>query len=89
MNAEIIGLAGGTLTTVSVVPQIIRLYRLKSAREISLLFNILLLSGVILWLVYGIYLELPSVILWNAITAVLVGALLCLKLRYSAKGGLR
>jgi len=89
VNAEIIGLAGGALTTVSVVPQIIRLYRLKSAREISLLFNILLLSGVILWLIYGACLGLPSVILWNAITAVLVGTLLCLKLRYGVKGGLR
>lgn len=89
MSIEAIGLAGGALTTVSVVPQIIRLYRLKSAREISLLFNILLLSGVILWLVYGVFLGLPSVILWNAVTAVLVGTLLCLKLRYGAKGGVK
>lgn len=56
--------------------------KLKSAQEISLSFTLLLLSGIICWLIYGIYLSLPPVILWNAITLVLVSALLYAKLKY-------
>ena len=79
---ESIGFIAGALVTLSIVPQIIRVFKLKSAREISLLFNALLLLGVVLWLVYGIWLGLAPLIVWNAIGAVLVAILLYAKLRY-------
>jgi MtN3 and saliva related transmembrane protein len=77
-----LGLVAGALVTCSMVPQLIRVFQLKSAREISRLFTILLLLGMIWWLAYGIYLRLTPVILWNAIGAVLVTLLLCAKLKY-------
>jgi MtN3 and saliva related transmembrane protein len=64
------------------IPQLVRVFQLKSAREISELFTILLLVGMICWLVYGILLRLTPVILWNAIGATLVALLLFAKLRY-------
>jgi len=64
------------------VPQIIRVFKLRSAREISLLFNTMILAGVICWLAYGIYLRLMPVILWNAIASVLVALLLYAKIKY-------
>lgn len=79
---ECLGFVGGALVTCSLVPQLIRIFKLRSAREISLLFNTLLLLGVISWLAYGILLRLPPVILWNAIGAVLVSVLLYTKLKY-------
>ena len=79
---EWLGFIAGALVTCSLVPQIIRVFKLKSAREISLLFNTLLLLGIISWLAYGILLKLPPVILWNAIGATLVATLLFAKLRY-------
>ncbi|MFC2044925.1 SemiSWEET family transporter [Chloroflexota bacterium] len=60
----------------------IRILKLKSAREVSLLFTTLLLLGIALWLAYGIYLRLNLVILWNAIGIALVSLLLYVKLRY-------
>ena len=80
--AEYIGYIGGLLTTLCYVPQIIRVFRLKSAKEISLLFTILLLVGVAVWLFYGIILSLVPLILWNSIGLVIVGALLYAKLKY-------
>jgi MtN3 and saliva related transmembrane protein len=80
--SDYIGYLAGVLTTFCYIPQIIRVFRLKSAKEISLLFTILLLVGVVVWLVYGILLSLVPIILWNSIGVVIVVALLYAKLKY-------
>ena len=80
--AESLGLVAGALVTCSMIPQLIRIFQLKSAREISMLFTTLLLLGMLGWLTYGIYLSLTPVILWNAIGIALVSVLLYAKLRY-------
>jgi len=79
---DFFGFLGGALITVSFVPQIIRVFKLRSARELSLLFTFLILFGAILWLAYGIFFRLTPVIIWNSITAVLVIVLIMGKLRY-------
>jgi len=79
---EFLGYIGGVLTTFCYIPQIIRVFRLKSAKEISLLFTILLLVGVVVWLFYGILLSLGPVILWNSVALVIVSVLLYAKLKY-------
>ena len=81
-SVEIIGLVAGAITTTSFMPQVIRVFKLKSAHEISLLFNVLLLIGTSTWLGYGIYLGLLPLILWNAIGVILIGTLLLAKLKY-------
>ena len=82
LSGELLGLIGGTFVTCSYIPQIIRIVRLKSAYEISVLFTALLLTGILFWLSYGIYLKLLSVILWNAVGAICVATLLWAKLKY-------
>ena len=80
--AESLGFVAGALVTCSLVPQLIRVFKLRSAREISMLFTTLLLVGIITWLAYGITLGLAPVIIWNAIGAVFVAGLLYAKLKY-------
>ena len=80
--AEPLGFLAGALVTGSIVPQIIRVFKLKSAREISIVFTTLLLLGVISWFAYGIWLKLIAVVVWNAIGAVLAAILLYAKLKY-------
>jgi len=80
--AETVGFVAGALVTCSLIPQLIRVYRLKSAHEISMLFTTLLLVGIIMWLVYGIFLRLTPVIVWNAASIILVTLLLRAKLKY-------
>lgn len=77
-----LGLVAGALVTCSMIPQLIRIFRLKSARDISRLFTILLLAGMMCWLAYGIHLRLTPIILWNTIGVVLVAILLYAKLKY-------
>lgn len=79
---EILGIIGGALTTGGFVPQVWRLFKLKSAREISLIFTSLFVIGVAFWLSYGISSGLPSVIIWNAITLILGFGMLYAKLKY-------
>ena len=79
---ELLGFIGGLLTTGGLVPQVWRLFKLKSAHEISLTFVSLFVVGVLFWLSYGILLKLPSIILWNSITLVLGFSMLYAKLKY-------
>ena len=79
---QTLGLIAGALVACSMIPQLIRIFRLKSAREISRLYTILLLLGMLGWLGYGVYFGLVPVIIWNAVGAVLVSLLLCAKLKY-------
>lgn len=80
--AESLGFIAGALVTCSLVPQLIRVFKLRSAHEISLLFTTLLLLGLITWLAYGLSLRLTPVIIWNATGIVLVITLLYAKLKY-------
>jgi MtN3 and saliva related transmembrane protein len=80
--AEYLGIVAGIFTTFAVIPQIMRVYKLKSAREISLIFTTSLLVGIIIWLVYGIMLGLYSIIIWNSIGIALNGWLLFVKFKY-------
>ena len=80
--AESLGLVAGALISCSMIPQVIRVFKLKSTREISILFSTLLLAGDLCWLAYGIMLNLIPVIIGNAVMSVLVAVLLYAKLKY-------
>jgi MtN3 and saliva related transmembrane protein len=82
MSYEFLGFVAGIFTTFSLLPQIYRVYKLKSAREISLSFTLCLAFGNLLWLIYGIFSGLLPIILWNVISFCLAGALVVAKSRY-------
>lgn len=78
----VIGLAAGFLTTVSFVPQIMKILKTKSAEDVSRKMFIAIAVGVALWLVYGILLKQWPIIVWNSVSLVLAGAILALKFKY-------
>ena len=84
MNAmiETIGLAAGLLTTTAFIPQVWKIYRTKSGKDISARMFSLFSAGIVLWLLYGILLQSLPLILSNAVTLVLSLTILALKLRY-------
>lgn len=79
---EWIGVAAGTLTTLSFVPQVVKTWRTKSVEDVSLWMLTAFNGGILLWLTYGILTEKPSIIFANAITLVLALTLLGMKIRY-------
>jgi MtN3 and saliva related transmembrane protein len=79
---ERVGFMAASCTTMAFVPQLIRVYQLKSARDISLPTFLLFSIGVFLWLIYGIYAGSKPVIASNTVTLVLSVSILFLKLKY-------
>jgi MtN3 and saliva related transmembrane protein len=80
---EVLGFIAGAVMTFSMIPQVWRLFKLKSSREISLPFTLFFLVGTICWLSYGIVLSLAPVILWNAVTLVSACAMLYAKIKFN------
>jgi MtN3 and saliva related transmembrane protein len=79
---EYLGLIAGFLVTCSIIPQLVRVYKLKSAHDISLAFTGLLWLGMVIWLIYGISLKLVPIIIWNVAGVILIGLLVYAKLKY-------
>ncbi len=81
-----IGYVAAFSTTVSFVPQLMRVIRLKTARDISLGMFLFFSWGVFMWLIYGIAIHSWPVTASNAVTLVLSISILVLKLKYDREG---
>ncbi len=77
-----LGLAAAALTTAAFLPQVIKTWRTRQTRDISLGMFSVLCAGIILWITYGILRDDLPLIIGNGITLVLAGTILVLKLRY-------
>lgn len=78
----LVGLAAGFLTTIAFVPQVAKIWRSRSAKDVSLPTFVAFTIGVALWLCYGILNRELPIIVWNAVTLVLAGAILAMKVRF-------
>ena len=81
-SIEILGLIAATCTTVAFIPQVYKVWKEKSAKDISLLMYLVLTLGLTLWLIYGIKIYSIPVILANGITLLLVLFMVYLKLKH-------
>jgi len=79
---EAVGLVAGTLTTISFLPQAVKVWRSRSTHDISLLMFGLMLTGTTLWLAYGLLLGRPALIFANGTSLSLIGWIGWFKLRY-------
>jgi MtN3 and saliva related transmembrane protein len=62
MKATWVGLAAGFLTSIAVIPQVVRTWRTRHARDISIWQPLILITGMLLWLLYGVLLhDLPLI----------------------------
>jgi MtN3 and saliva related transmembrane protein len=77
-----LGYVAAFCTTAAFVPQLMRVIRLHSAREISLPTFMLFSVGVFFWLIYGLAIWSMPVIVSNLITLGISVSILVLKLRY-------
>ncbi|MDP4187982.1 MAG: SemiSWEET transporter [Bacteroidota bacterium] len=78
----IIGMAAACLTTFSYIPQMIKVIKTKRTKDISVIMYFAIMTGIFLWLVYGICLKDWPIILANAISLVFTGTIFILKLKY-------
>ncbi len=83
MNSiEILGLVAGACTTIAFLPQVLKTWKSRSAKDLSLGMFSFFCFGVFLWLVYGIMVNDVPVIAANMLTLMLASTLLFFKLRF-------
>ena len=82
MPITLIGLAAAFCTTVAFLPQVIKTWRTRSTKDISLAMFLVFTTGIFLWLIYGVILRDVPLIAANGTTFVLSGTILYFKLRH-------
>ncbi len=77
-----LGLAAAVLTVIAFFPQLLKAWRTKSTKDISLAMFSTFCVGVFLWFVYGILINNLPVIIANFLTLIQAFIILMLKLKY-------
>ncbi|GAB6183477.1 SemiSWEET transporter [Thermodesulfovibrio hydrogeniphilus] len=79
---NLIGIIAGIITTSALIPQAIKIYRTKSARDVSLAMFIFLAVGIALWLFYGLLIKELPVIMANFFSLIIISLIIVMKIRY-------
>ena len=82
LTIEAVGMTAAITTTLCWVPQALRILRTRDTRAISLVTQTAFTCGIALWLTYGILIGSLPIITANAVSLVLVGAILVMKLNF-------
>lgn len=86
MNPElIVGLIAACLTTIAFAPQAIKTIRTRNTDGISLSMYMLFVTGVSVWLIYGLMVGDTAIILANVFTLILASSVLVVKLSNTLK----
>jgi MtN3 and saliva related transmembrane protein len=82
-NIKILGLIAGTITSITFIPQVLQIWKTKSAKDISILMLSLLIIGVSLWLAYGIIVKDVAIIYTNGMVLAMSLLMLYFKFRFN------
>ena len=77
-----VGLLAAFCSTAAFLPQVIKTWRTRSTKDISLVMFTILIIGILLWLTYGIIIRDIPLIAANAVTLVFAGTILFFKLKH-------
>jgi MtN3 and saliva related transmembrane protein len=78
----VLGFVAGTLTTLSFLPQVHKAWSTKRCDDLSMGMLLSFGTGVLLWMIYGLFLWAAPIIVTNVITLALIVILVVLKARY-------
>jgi len=81
-SIQILGLVAGTITSITFLPQVIKIWQSKSAKDLSLTMLALLMLGVSMWLAYGILVKDAAIIYTNSMVLAMSMVMLYFKLKY-------
>ena len=80
---QVLGLAAGTITSITFLPQVIKIWQTRSAKDLSLFMLLLLILGVSMWLTYGIIVKDAAIIYTNSMVLMMSLILLYFKWRFN------
>jgi MtN3 and saliva related transmembrane protein len=81
-SLQLLGLAAGTITSFTFLPQVFKIWKTKSAKDLSFSMLLLLMLGVSLWLAYGILVKDIAIIYTNGTMLALTMVMLYFKYRF-------
>ncbi|WP_037313581.1 SemiSWEET family sugar transporter [Ruegeria halocynthiae] len=79
---HLIGAAAAILGTICWLPQTLKTWRTRETKDLSLPANLLILTTLTLWLIYGVMIAAWPLIFGNVISILLVGAIVTAKLKF-------
>lgn len=79
---EILGLVAGTITSITFLPQVVKIWQTKSAKDLSIMMLLLLMLGVVLWLIYGLVVMSAAIIYTNSMVLAMSLIMLYFKLKF-------
>jgi MtN3 and saliva related transmembrane protein len=85
LATDLMGYGAAVCTTASFLPQLLRVIRTRSARDISLGMFIIYCVGIGMWLCFGILVNSMPMMVANAITLILALCILVAKIRFDAE----
>lgn len=85
MNENILGIIAGVFTSVSMIPQLIKVIKEKNADELSWIMLLVLISGLSLWVWYGFIKDELPIILSNSFAVIVNITLLICYMIYKKK----
>jgi len=79
---QLLGLAAGTITSITFAPQVLHIWKTKSAKDLSFFMLLLLIIGVVMWLTYGIIVKDAAIIYTNSMVLTMSIILLVFKIKF-------
>lgn len=86
MSLALLGYAAALCTTASFVPQALRVWRTRSAADISGAMYGLFIIGLLLWIAYGFALRAWPIVIANSVTVLLAATILVMKWCFAPRG---
>lgn len=80
---QLLGLGAGTITSITFLPQVIKIWQTKSAKDLSLSMLLLLITGVMGWLVYGFLVKDIAIIYTNSMVFIMGMLMLYFKWKFN------
>ncbi|MDG1436977.1 MAG: SemiSWEET family transporter [Rickettsiaceae bacterium] len=80
MIISIIGFMAAFTSTISLIPQIYRTYKLKSSYDLSYLMLLNFFVTSVLWIIYGVM--ITSMVVWGTNVIMLIFSIILLFLKY-------
>lgn len=78
-SSEVFGFAAATLSTIAFLPQVVKTWKTRSAKDVSYALLLTFSTGCLCWVIYGYQVEAKPVMIANAFTLTLNLTILALK----------
>lgn len=81
-GVDILGYAAGAITSFTFLPQVIKTWKAKSAKDISLLMFFIAAINEVMWIIYGTLLDNWVIILTNVIVLTMAITMIFFKIKF-------